>query len=525
MMTDNALTVDAPMSTHAAVHTFLTTALAALVATYVAVLAWYSPLTAQDLPNHLARGYVMADLMFHQGVIFGESFKFQFLFATYVLGDLVLAGLVDLFGVTPAAAIWTAMALVSLPVALALYLRALRITPVYRNLALLLSLVLATDRFFLMGMMNFRLGIAGLFVALAMVESLRERWSVWRYAGLVAAIWVLYLIHLVPIVFLGAAIGVTALVRLYRGTTRVGREVALVVPVVTVLIWHLLSSGSHPEPQAFALLWGTPLRKLLRVGWDFYRFRPHWDCLVVILVAASILLVSKPWRWLRSSGEAALETWALALVFLAMFVVLPEQYAEASAIDTRAGAVLAIWLVVGCVRLSDTAVRPVSLWSAGVLAVVAVLINLVAVGRPLGQDEAWLNRYRALLTAIPQRSRVLPVYTSLPQKGIKPFLHAQAFIAIDRAALVPYLFSADQGHPMAYFRYLHHPYAPFEEWYTKEPGRWPVDWARVARQYEYLVVIKPFDPARLPLASRTIAENDVAVVLAIDAKNLNPPVL
>jgi hypothetical protein len=337
-------------------------------------------------------------------------------------------------------------------------------------------------------------------------------------------IWVVYLIHLVPIVFLGTAIGVAALVRLYRGKTRLGREVALVAPVAAVLIGHLLSSNGHPEPHAFAYLWGTPLRKLVRVGWDFYRFRPHWDFLVVMLAAACMVLVSKPWHWLRSRGEAALETGALALVFLMMFVVLPEQYAEASAIDTRASAVLAIWLVVGCVRISDTPIRPASLWIAGALAVLAVLINLVAVGRPLGQDEAWLTRYRALLTAIPQHSRVLPVYTLSPQKGIKPFLHAQAFIAIDRAALVPYLFSADQGHPMAYFRYLHHPYAPFEEWYTKEPGKWPVDWARIARQYEYLVVIKPFDPARLRLASRTIAENDVAAILAIRA-DLNQPAL
>jgi hypothetical protein len=503
------------------VRTFLTAALWCLLAAYVVVLARYSPLTIQDLPNHLARGLVMADLMFHQGVMFGGSFQYHFLFVPYVLGDLALAGLVDVFGVTHAAAIWAILAFVSLPLALLVYLRALRVEPEYRALLLLLSLYLAADRFFVLGFLAFRLGIAGLLVALALVESLRRRWSTWRYLLLIVVTVALYLIHLAPIAFLGTALAATAAVRLYRHTTYPGRELGFLLPVLAVLAWQFLVVTGYRQPQdsvAYPFSWGTPLHKLTALTWDLYRFVPRRDAFMAILAAGSVLWVSIRSRKVLSTSDAILETGALVSGFLVIYMIMPDQYGEASLIDVRVCAALILFVVVGCVRTLEPAPRrsPV-LWAAGGLAALVVLINLAYLGKHLGENEVWMSRYRALLTAIPQHSRVLPVYTRHTQGGIHPFLHAQAFVVIDRAGLVPYLFSADLGDPMRYFRYLHRPYAPEEEWYNaRDPVLAGVDWKQVADQYQYLVVMKPFDPARLPLASRIVAENEVATVLAVN---------
>ena len=61
---------------------------------YMAVIAWFSPLVIQDYPNHLARALIMEDLLFHHGAVFGSDYQYHFLFTPYVLGDLLLAGLV-----------------------------------------------------------------------------------------------------------------------------------------------------------------------------------------------------------------------------------------------------------------------------------------------------------------------------------------------------------------------------------------------------------------------------------------------
>ena len=141
-----------------------------------------------------------------------------------------------------------------------------------------------------------------------------------------------------------------------------------------------------------------------------------------------------------------------------------------------------------------------------------------------------MSRYRALLTALPQHSRVLPIYTAHKQGGVAPFLHAGAYIVIDRAGFIPYLFSADRGDPMMYFRYLQRPYAPHEEWYRRQdptftpsdPSGAPpdqdvesVDWTQVASDYQYLIISKPFDRSRILVGGRTVAENEVAAVLSI----------
>ena len=90
--------------------------------------------------------------------------------------------------------------------------------------------------------------------------------------------------------------------------------------------------------------------------------------------------------------------------------------------------------------------------------------------------------------------------------------HAGSFLVIDRQALTPYLFSAENGDPMTYFHYLRRPYAPSETWYRAAE---PVDWRAVECAYEYVLAMQPFDAQRLPLPTATIARNRTASLLKI----------
>ena len=148
------------------------------------------------------------------------------------------------------------------------------------------------------------------------------------------------------------------------------------------------------------------------------------------------------------------------------------------------------------------------------LAALLALGNLAYLARHFIAERIWLTQYRAVVAAIPEHGRVLPVYTHGREGSVVPFLHVSGFVSMDRAAVEPYVFAGDNGNPMKYFRYNHRPYDPPEVWYGDIP-RDPVDWRIVARDYDFLMVTKPFDPAVFQLATRKVAENSTATLLAI----------
>jgi hypothetical protein len=148
------------------------------------------------------------------------------------------------------------------------------------------------------------------------------------------------------------------------------------------------------------------------------------------------------------------------------------------------------------------------------LAAGIAVLNLVYLNLHLRELDGWLARYRDVVSAIPPGTYVLPIYTNERERPIKSTLHAAAFSTIDRGAIIPYLFSGDQGEPMRYFRYKHRPYSPEETWYV-EPAPEGVDWHQVACTYGFLLVMKPYDPGRLSIETRPIAGNDAAALLAI----------
>jgi len=66
---------------------------------------------------------------------------------------------------------------------------------------------------------------------------------------------------------------------------------------------------------------------------------------------------------------------------------------------------------------------------------------------------------------------------------------------------------------MTYFRYRHRPYAPDEEWYTRDLG--PVDWARISSDYQSILIMKPFDFGRISVHPTAITSNSAASLLIL----------
>jgi hypothetical protein len=490
-----------------------------LLAAYSTVLVALSPLPIQDLPGHLARAVVMNDLIFHAGAQFGSTFQFQWLPIPYLLGDLMLTAAVGALGPAAASAFWSVLVFLSLPCAAVFYLRVRAIASNRRALALLVSLYLATDWFFLMGFLSFRIAVAALIATLGLVEMLRRKWSRTLFAVYVAAVALGYLMHLAATVFLCTALAVTALLRLWRRTTTLRTETLLFVPLVVVLVWHFAVGHGYREPGDLIVdsyVWGTWSGKFARLGSEFFRFAPRADGLMVFVLAASVLLLTGAPRRRDFRNPMVLEFLALAAAFLAMYFALPIGYSEAWYVDTRPLPVVALFLLFACLALPHAAAPAHTRRAAAPVFLAALLAigNLAYLTRHFVSDRAWVARYRSVVAAIPLHGRVLPVFTYGREGAVVPFLHVDGFVTIDRAAVGPYVFAGDNGNPMKYFRYIHRPYDPRLTWYGDVP-QGSVDWEAVARDYDFVILTKPYAARAVGLPTRTVAENSSAALVAI----------
>jgi len=352
------------------------------------------------------------------------------------------------------------------------------------------------------------------------VELLRRKWSYGLFALYIAAVALDYLMHLSPVVFLVAALGVTALLRLWQRTTTLRTEVILFIPVIAILAWHFTVASGYREPGdpiTSAYFWGTWSSKFARIGSQFFHYAPGTDLVLFgLLVAAMLARVGLP-RWRDLRQPPVLEMLTLGLTFLAMFFVLPLGYSEAYYVDTRPLPFVSFFLIAGCMALprANPSVKPVRERIALALAVLLAVGNLVYLARHFLIDRAWITEYRSIVAAIPIHSRVLPVYTRGGEGSFFPFFHTSGFVAMDRAASEPYVFAANNGNPMKYFRYSHPTYDPPEDWYGQLP-RPALDWQRVAQDYDFVLVTKPYDPAVLALPTRPLAENSTATLLQIE---------
>ncbi len=488
------------------------------LAGYSIAFAWLSPLSLQDYPNHLARAQVIADLIFHHGARFGGAFHYHFVAIPYLLGDLLLAGASELFGIQHAAALWSVFVFLSLPCALLFYLRTTALANDGKTLLLILSAYLSTDWFFLVGFLEFRLGVAASLFALGLSEQVRRRPSVAVLTAYVTVLTLGYLTHLTTLVFVTAALGTSAALRLYRGATRLRTELALLIPCCVLVLWHFSSEEAYRQPGDLVengYVWGTLLSKFARVASEFWRYRTPTDAMMACALALSVALYGGRVTRRDLKNPAALELLALAGTMIGLYFILPMGYTEAYYVDVRALPLAYLFVILALLTLSARTRhrrgRPVL---AVCVAVLLVAANLAYLVRHLAVQSTWLRQYRAVIAAIPPGAQVLPIYTRGPEGNVVPFLHAHSFIMIDRGGVVPYLQTGDTGNPQKYIRYVNRAYAPLQTWYGDSPAPL-VDWQAVACEYDFILVTKPFEPRRLKAPVRLIVENSSAALLAL----------
>ncbi len=496
---------------------------------YVVCIVRLTSFPMQDYANHVARADVMADLLFHHGSRFGQFFELHLVPVPYVLPDLILTSAVEVFGPAIGAGLFTGIVLLSLPCALLLYARVGNVAPRAWPFVFLLGLYLSTDWFFLMGFMAFRLSLALIVVSLAIAEMLRRVWSVPAYVTYIVVLISGFLTHLTALVFMGAALGASALVRLGFRTTTLRREIYLLTPLVLLFAWYFgVMAESHTSVDSVSYNWATPgesryafVTKIRYLRYEFVNFDWHLAIPVIVLFAACMLWPVHDLKQRALRKPVVVEHLVLAVAFLGIYFVLPSEVHDTQYVDIRAVPMITLLLLFSCLRLptEDSTGQVFGNWRALGLAALLAVVNLAYVMVPLASNDAWIRRYRAVVASIPKGVYVLPIHTETRQPHL---LWVASHVILDRDAVIPYLFGVNSGDPMTYFRYKRPRYAPNIQWYREQFQGGPeamnsaVNWNRVACNYDFLLITMPFDAAFIHVPVVKVTSNDAAALLAID---------
>lgn len=465
----------------------------------------------QDLPNHLARAHIIADLLFNNGQVYGQDYTFQTTFAPYLIGDLILAGLDHLFGMSITARIWIGALLLLMPWSMVFVARIHGLSPRAAAAAALCSLYIATDWFFCLGFMNFQLAIPFAMFAYGWFLRAKRSGSVGAYIGFLSFTILGYLMHLSGLIFTIAMVGVATSVACYKKELSVARGARLLVGPLLLLAGHFALSHLTATPvtpaegEDIGTNWGTVTYKLrdLTATFRFGRVREA-GLLLVLLVA-----VCYPIRAAALTRPRELELALIVAAFMALYLMIPLQSGGVFFLDIRAIPYALLFLILLGLACGDaSAVDARRQLTVAALAAVANLALLVLFLLPA---NAALQRYKEIAGAIPRGSMVLPIDTLAPQGRYEFMPHAGSYAVTESGAIIPSLFAADEDVPQSYFHYRHRPYSPTVYWYTK--GHRTLDWARVQREYRYLLVTRPWDAGRIPVPFSIVQQNEVAALL------------
>jgi hypothetical protein len=459
----------------------------------------------QDLPNHLARATIEADLLLNDGRRFGSMFAVDLRLWPYVGGDVALAAFVAAFGPDVAGRLWVIAVAASLPLSLAVYLRTTGHSAYGVLLSVPLSLYLTTDWAFLSGLHHYRLGLAFVVLALAGGQAWLRSGSVRAYVAWAVLLVVSYLLHLSALVLGAVGAAGIALVSLVMRTTTWRRVVAGTLP------WWCSPSGKRATPAGRATGdwgWGG-LRKVARLVSPYYRYDwpPTRRCSCCSWPSACSCSCAErcsigPALRDRRGAGAGVPRHLRGAAVRERPRVLHRQPRVAARRGLRAGRVARGGGARSAPERAHGRAHPRARGG-----------QPGGDSAPLIRHNAVMRRYRSVAAEIPAGARVLPVATAPPVGHVDLYLHAGAFATLEAGAMTPYLFS---GGPHRFFRYLAPPKGVVDEfWYQGGTALDSVTRSAIVDQFDYLLVKKPYDPGRLPLPTEEVGGSEVVALLKI----------
>jgi len=515
---------------------------------YVCLWLFLREMPFQDLPSHVARSYFIGNLI--RDPSFNSHFQFEFQFRPYILGDLLLALILQFVTIETGGTLWTIFCFISLPLGLLFYMKGRGNHPFEIIFVLLVATYLATSWFFLACYANYCIGVGLAFAAL----SVWDRWSQSLSSGSLSSsslssgslsssslssgslssssaknkiFWFLlyavtvvtcYLFHLASFFFLGIMIFVASCVRLHNISNRYFFIIVSLLPLAVISMTHVFNehyASDADESWAFR----TVSMKIFAVGTMFVRFRYSLD--IALFVFFIILLTFLVYQWLKNTPQRKevlskkRESLFITGSLLLGYAILPVAVGPASDVDGRALPFLFSFLALSLADGMEFDLKKNNTLLMGALFL--SIINFGYLAYFLNQHNHFLKDYRTVLNQIPKHKTVLPIATRQDDGRVQTSLHLGELYSISHRGLTPYIFSQNTaGKLFGYFSYVNDMYAPNLFWYIREDKAHPVDWTKVADTYDYLIITKPYDRDRIGLdVLNQLYENRAAVVFEL----------
>lgn len=493
-----------------------------LLAAYVAVLVAMTGLPWGDLPNHLTRITIIGELLSSPTSYFQEHYSFHWMFVPYILWDVLAAGTSRFLSVQANGVLWTVLTFLTV-VAGGWYLARTRLKAEedWRTLTSF-SVLMASGWCFAFGFLGFQLSLGLCLFAVACSYRLHERGRAvsarvyWLpYTALIVAC---YLAHLAGFLALCIILGAAAVSRVIKRRDQLALEAAALAPAVVLGVWYVLSKASHTSAGlSDEIVFRSPFKKALALASPWLRFSMLWDWPLLLGLGVCIaLLVIRAVPMLRSRAGDALvnDSFFPAGALAAAYLILPQAGFQAWDVDVRMLPFFAYFLLLWLLSIARKASGP----SARFLRPAPVLFGTCWVSLLVLLIQIWpynleARKYQEALQRIPEHQVVLSVPTHSYLGRLLPLHHQGNLYAVLREGVAPDVYSSDNA-TFPFFR-------PRER-YTPPPNLWYIrdlsspNWETITRTYDYLVVSKPFDPARLPLPLPPMfTENEVAVVFKL----------
>jgi len=427
----------------------------------------YPPLL--DYPNHLASSFVLTHLH-DPGVHFSERYEANWSFSPFLATDAVLVGLQRVVPVELAGRIMLSLCVVALPLSVWFFTR--QIQAEY-DVTVLWAFVLTYNLFFLVGFVQYSLGIAGCFAVLGLWCRYLDRPSVLRWIGLLAAVMTLYSIHLSGFAMAALVAGVYALAK-RLSLARLCLSWLVFVPGVLLFL-----SPGIGAAAGHAIVYGSLVRK---AGWLLAVLavhpRPVEPANLVVFALFALAVVVLLWK---NPGLRWNRDWVLAAgALFALYLLLPSGYefqGNFLIVDSRL-LPFAFIIIVAAVDLGRR-----GRWFATVVLLIFA-VRMVSLTHSFLAEQPRLARLARSFDVVPASVRLLPIWKSEPGRFNTQLFrpnHFWGYGVIRRGWVAPYLFSSGVHalHP------VHgEPYPPVGD--LASPEEEELDWERLRKTYEYV---------------------------------------
>jgi hypothetical protein len=405
--------------------------LAMALAAVVPVLTVPFPPLA-DLPNHLARVHIIANLA--SDVDLQRHYDIEWQLLSFQFSDLILPPLAKLFGLETSCRIFVAATFtVLLGGTFALHKALFGRVGLWPAAAFLLLY----NFMFAWGFLSFLFTSGLVLILFAGWIRTAERESALRSAGFALSALVIFLFHSFAFAVFALAVIAFELGRWRQGRTHFAHRVILtgVVFVIPATLLPLAAVSQFPLTSAY----GGSDEKIRAILSPFNMYF-GWQDFLLTLAAVGLYWIGRENRLFRLAPQIR---WPLTAIAVAAILV-PNRLLNVGGTDFRLP-VIFLLLLIGGTDLSHVT-RKQAMVFAGLLAVL-MLVRVGTVSAEWRRMSADLSELRAAMTAFDRGSRVVVVqalydHREPPAPSLFPYRHIAGFAVIDRDVFLPHLFSA-----------------------------------------------------------------------------------